>query len=83
MKSGFLNKGLPAGVRIPGPPAGTFGVEPMDTPRALAELRAAFERSAADAPTQPNPLLGELSHADWIKLNLRHAELHFSFFHPA
>ena len=30
-----------------------------------------------------NPFLGELSHEDWIKLNLRHAELHFSFFHPA
>jgi hypothetical protein len=34
-------------------------------------------------PAGPNPVLGKLSHQDWIKLNLRHAELHQSFFHLA
>jgi hypothetical protein len=82
MKNRFLNKGLPAGAKIPGVPGGTFGMEPMETDRGVAELQTAFDRLARTAPTEPNPMLGALSHEDWIKLNLRHAELHQSFFHP-
>lgn len=82
-KNHFLNKGLPTGARIPGIPGGTFGIEPMETDRSLAELRTAFDRMSRDTPVNPNPMLGALSHNDWIKLNLRHAELHQSFFHPA
>jgi hypothetical protein len=83
MKGRFLNKGLPAGARIPGIPGGTFGIDPMESDRGLAEMRTAFERLAQQAPTIPNPVFGPLSHEDWVKLNLRHAELHHSFFHPA
>lgn len=82
LKSTFLNKGLPAGARIPGTEAGTFGVELMPTAQALADLRSAFTRLATQSPTLPNPIFGQMSHDDWIKLNLRHAELHQSFFHP-
>jgi hypothetical protein len=83
MKGRFLNKGLPTGARIPGIPGGTFGIDPMDTSRGLSEMRTAFDRLSQQAPAQPNPVLGPLTHADWLKLNLRHAELHQSFFHPA
>ncbi|HEY4234588.1 MAG TPA: DUF1569 domain-containing protein [Lacipirellulaceae bacterium] len=83
MKNRFLNKGLPTGARIPGIPGGTFGIEPQDTDGGLADLRAAFDRLIREMPGEPNPVLGTLSHDDWIKLNLRHAELHQSFFHPA
>jgi hypothetical protein len=83
MKNHFLNKGLPTGARIPGVPGGTFGIEPMETDRGLAELRTAFERMSRETPAKPNPVMGKLSHDEWIKLNLRHAELHQSFFHPA
>jgi hypothetical protein len=82
MKSYFLNKGLPAGARLPGVAGGTVGIEPMDTDRALAELRTAYDRLSHETPAKLNPVLGKLSHDDWIKLNLRHAELHQSFFHP-
>lgn len=82
LKPKFLNKGLPAGARIPGTDMGTFGVEPIETQQALANLRAAFSRLATQTPTLANPIFGTMSHDDWIKLNLRHAELHQSFFHP-
>lgn len=82
-KNYFLNKGLPAGAKLGKVPGGTFGIEPMDTDRAIGELRAAFERLDRQAPPGSHPLLGAMTHDDWIKLNLRHAELHFSFFHPA
>jgi uncharacterized protein DUF1569 len=83
MKNRFLNKGLPVGVSLPGVPGGTFGIEPMGTDQGLADLRAAFDRLSRETPANPNPILDKLSHEDWIKLNLRHAELHQSFFHPA
>jgi hypothetical protein len=82
-KNRFLNRGFPTGARIPGVPGGTFGVDPMESDHGLAEMRTAFERLAQQAPAVPNPIFGPLSHEDWVKLNLRHAELHHSFFHPA
>lgn len=81
-KNRFLNKGMPAGVQIRGVPAGTFGVEPMATDQALPALRSALERMDREQPTAPNPIFDHMTHAEWIKLNLRHAELHLSFFHP-
>jgi hypothetical protein len=81
-KNGFLNKRLPAGGRIPGVPEGTLGTEQLATDEALAQLRAAFDRLAREAPRVANPMFGELTHEEWIKLNLRHTELHLSFFHP-
>src|SRR5205807_10200197 len=82
LKSPFVNKGLPAGANIGNLPNGTLGTEPMETDRAIRNLREAYGRLEREPPTEPNPFLGKLSHEDWIKLNLRHAELHFSFFHP-
>jgi hypothetical protein len=54
----------------------------MATDQALGEMRAAFERLAKQTPTTPNPIFGAMTHDEWVKLNLRHAELHLSFFHP-
>jgi Protein of unknown function (DUF1569) len=82
LKGRFLNKGLPAGARIPSVPEGTFGAEPMETDQALAALREALPRLQSQMPAIPNPILGPLTHDEWIKLNLRHAELHLSFFQP-
>ena len=80
-KSRFLNKGLPAGTRFPRVADGTFGVAQLPTVEALDQLRAAFGRLAKESPSGPNPVLGPLTHEEWIKLNVRHAELHLSFFH--
>jgi hypothetical protein len=82
LKPIFLNKGLPAGARIQGVPEGTFGTQPMATDQALAEYRPALTRLQAEAPTLENPFFGRMSHDQWIKLNLRHAELHLGFFQP-
>jgi hypothetical protein len=48
----------------------------------ISRYRAALERLAREAPTQPNVVFGPLTHDQWIKLNLRHAELHLSFCQP-
>jgi hypothetical protein len=80
MKNRFLNKGLPAGAQIRGVPGGTFGTDRMPTDEALAQLHSAFERLAREMPTEPNIIFGPMTHEQFIKLNLRHAELHLSFF---
>ena len=80
-KNHLLNKKLPAGGRIPNVPGGTHGIEPMPTDDAIDWLHAAFARLERESPQVPNIALGPLTHEDWIKLNLRHAELHLSFFH--
>src|SRR5690606_282151 len=71
MKGGFLNKKLPAGVRIPEAPDGTFGVDPMPTDEALNQLKEALARLERENPPLTNPFFGRMSHEDWIKLNLR------------
>lgn len=76
----FLNGKMPSGVRLKGAPSGTFGTEPYSTPEGLARFIKACERLKSSTPTQPNLIFGPMTHEEWTKLNLRHAELHLSFF---
>jgi hypothetical protein len=78
----LVHKGFPAGVRIAGVEGGTFGIEPCERDEGLARLRSAYRRLADKVPTQTSPVFGSLTHEEWIKFHLRHAELHLSFFHP-
>lgn len=73
---------MPAGVRIPKVEGGTKNIEQLPTEEGLARLRAAWERLQKTSPTEHNPLFGRLTHDEWIRLNLRHAELHQGFFVP-
>ena len=79
LRKKFLNTGMPAGVRIANAPEGTLGVEVLPTDEGLARYRAAVERLRRTPPTLENPAFGKLTHEEWIRLNLRHAELHLSF----
>ena len=68
------------GFRIPGIAGGTLATEPMPLDEAVARIRQVMERLGSEPPAAPNVVFGPLSHDDWIALNLRHAELHLSFF---
>lgn len=81
MKNKYMNNGLPAGVKIPNVPGGTLATEPLSTEEGLRRFRAAWERLEAGAPGIPNPVFGPLTHEEWKKIHLRHAELHLGFFH--
>lgn len=76
VRGSILSKGMMPGVRIRGIPEGTVGLDPMDPSEGLARFRSAMERLRANAPRIDNPAFGPLTHAQWIQLNLRHAELH-------
>lgn len=81
-KGYLLNGKLPAGTRIPKAPEGTYGIDLMETEEGLSRLREAFGRLSKESPSVPNVVFGKMSHNEWIQFNLRHAELHLSFFHP-
>ena len=76
----MLKGKMPTGVRIPGVEGGTTGIEPVEFADALARMRQGIDRLESDDPAPyHSPAFGEMSMADRIDLNLRHAELHFSF----
>jgi hypothetical protein len=79
MKKRFLYQSMPAGVRIPRTPGGTFGMEVMSVDEGLDRYRRALARLKAEAPQRRHPIFGEMTHDEWIAGQLRHAELHLSF----
>ncbi len=76
----MLEQGMPTGVKIPGVKEGTYGMEKMDTQAAVERLKQAWQRlKNREEVKYHSPAFGILSHDDWIRLNLRHAELHLGF----
>lgn len=76
----ILNRPPPPGLRIPHTLTFFPDAEVEDAAGAT-ELLAVIDRlSQGTRCQQPSPLLGKISHEQWIKLHLRHAELHMSFF---
>jgi hypothetical protein len=75
MKRGMLSKSS-RGVKIPGAPGGTLGVEELSVEVGLAQFERAVLRLEGRAPASPNPLLGPLTHQEWLALHIRHAEGH-------
>jgi hypothetical protein len=80
MKGRFLKGPMSSGRKIPGIPTGTVGADSISADEGIVRIRAAAKRLAANVPPLPNLLFGNLSHDEWIAINLRHAELHLSFF---
>jgi len=71
-----------AGFRIPRVAEGTYATEAVSTDEGLARFSRAWDRMKREAPSIPNPLFGTLTHQEWIRMHLGHAELHLSFLHP-
>ena len=76
MRGRILNKGMMPGVKVGRLPGGTVGLDEVAPEEGLARWRAAMQRLEASAPSIDNPAFGRLTHEEWVKLNLRHAELH-------
>jgi hypothetical protein len=77
-----LEKGMTAGVRIPGVEGGTTGTDDLPADEGLARLRRAWARLEASPPPREHAFFGPLTHAQWVQLNLRHSELHQGWLHP-
>jgi Protein of unknown function (DUF1569) len=76
----MLREGMHGGVRIPGVPGGTVGMDAMAISEAAERLRNAFHRlKRREQAFHDSPAFGPMSHDDRIVLNLRHAELHLGY----
>jgi hypothetical protein len=81
-KRKYLYGSMPSGVRIPRVEGGTLGTDLVALEEGRERFRRAMERLKKEPPTAPSPVFGLLTHEEGIALNLRHAELHLSFFIP-
>lgn len=81
-KKKFLTQPMRAGVKIPKTPGGTLATDVLPLDEALLRFRSAMERLKREVPTAPNVIFGQLTHEEWVQLNLRHSELHLGFFRP-
>ncbi len=79
MKNKVLNGKAPQGFRLPGAPEGTYGVDKITVDEGLRRCREQFGRLKAGSPSIPNAVFGKMSHEEWLKLHLRHAETHLGY----
>lgn len=85
-KTRMMQTAMEPGERLPGIAGGTLATEEVPTAVGLAELEAAITRMRASDPEShtpfADPYFGEITRREWTEINLRHAELHLSFFIP-
>lgn len=82
IKPRFLSNGMPAGFALPKEMKHFMPDDDATTATALEKLRLWIDRLKKEAPSRAHPAFGRLTHADWIRLHLRHGELHLSFIIP-
>jgi hypothetical protein len=81
-KRKFLYEPMRAGARIPRIQGGTLATDPLPLDEGWERFRRVMNRLKTEPHTVPSPVFGRLTHDEAIALNLRHAELHLSFFIP-
>ena len=75
-KQKFIHEPMRAGVKIPGVEGGTLATEPVPLEVALERMQRVMAKLKSQAPTIVHSIFGQLSHDEWIAINLRHGELH-------
>jgi hypothetical protein len=78
-KQKFIHEPMRAGVKIPGVEGGTLATEPVPLEVALERMQRVMEKLKSQAPTIVHSIFGQLSHDEWIAINLRHGELHLGY----
>lgn len=81
MTNRFLHNPMKPGVRLPGGLSFLLPDDNVSWPEGRDALRAAIERLQAERAVAPSPVFGKLTHEEWVRLHLRHMEMHLSFLH--
>lgn len=81
LKRRILYGPVRAGVKIPGVEGGTFGTQEVPFDKGRSTLLEELERLEHQMPPTPHPIFGRLTHTEWIRMHLKHAELHLGFLH--
>lgn len=78
-KKRFTTKKMPAGFNLPRSVDEIYFPSSATAVEAFERLKRAIERTQTQPMESKHPILGSLTHDEWTKLHLRHAELHLSF----
>ena len=81
-KKRFLTKTMSAGFNLPQAVEAGFFPPVSSRQQALQDMRKAVARLQSEKMTAKHPVLGKLTHDEWLQLHLRHSELHLSFAVP-
>ena len=73
---------MPAGYQLPSYAAQHLIPDDTALEEAFARLRHAVERWSQEPQRHPHPVFGKLTEEEWVRLQLRHAEMHMSFVLP-
>jgi hypothetical protein len=82
IKGRMLNHSMRAGFKLPTRVEPAFYPPAISNHDALDRLRRAVARLQSERMTSRHPALGKLTNDEWLKLHLRHSELHLSFAVP-
>lgn len=79
-----LNKGIDPGIKAGGDMVCVLPSETVTLDQAATHMNRVFDRlNKGEQMQERSPVFGKMTHEDWSKLHMRHAELHLSFMHPA
>lgn len=78
----LMQETMRPGENLPGIVGGTLATEETPADVGLARLEAAATRLQAQDPVHDDPAFGPVTRHQWTEINLRHCELHLSFFVP-
>ncbi len=81
LRSRALTKPMRPGFHVPEAMRARLPSDQLAFEQAVASLRQAIGRTRSERMTKASPLLGAMTHEDWVNLHCRHAEMHFSFMH--
>ena len=82
VKRRILKNGMSPGFKLPKAREANAFPAASSPQEALGKLRAAVGRLKEERMTARHPFFGKLTHEEWTRLHLRHAELHLSFAVP-
>lgn len=83
LRSQALTKPMRPGFNVPEAMRPRLPSDQLPFEQAVASLRETIGRAKSERMTKASPLLGAMTHEQWVQLHCRHAEMHLSFVHPA
>jgi hypothetical protein len=82
IKGRVINRGMPHGFKLPKETEASAYPMAASPQEALAVLRKAVARTRVETMGAHHPVFGRMTHEEWARFHLRHAELHLSFVIP-
>jgi hypothetical protein len=82
-RKSILGRPMNPGITLPAKFAFMAPEAEIGWDEAVDGIRTAIDRAESMRMTRTSPVFGNLTHEQWVQLHCRHAEMHFSFLHPA